>query len=528
MAESRYYADGDSIVESMRLNCKLYLSDLCRGVMEEAVEAVKRRKTAEITDITQYWISVCALAVYLRTEKDKSKIKRSNEYRRYIQQFLSIIGLSNGHVGVGIIAEYLNDLVVSGKFVFTDGTTPDCYHALVEEYNKAINIGKQDQTVSAFLAEFKSNSNKMFTVTNEMVAKRHDRLDKYVLTRYNADCLSYDGPISQNMMIGILMSLRFETIMDILLGGCALMTRNEGGLDPEQFNGFIHSMDGPQKREDGNRHDPMTLEEIEECQGRRSGARNYITHNLTSILTALVKSVGQNHSEGSPNQFVVELLNLNIRVLDNMQEHHEANIDFIQEHLNNLFTLNASLFEEIFKAGFAVLFRSIITSLQFTGFDALWVPLNNLALNNAAYAKIQALKMAEETGTEEQIMSLRARKAADEINIDSWYHMLSGIIHSQGENRFFNTNKHECQNLIRFEILNLCFIFLMDGAAEHQARHYYRANPKIIPTDTQIRGNGQALFDTANAPAALFRSSGQDLLESIEGLVDRLCKITMM
>ena len=139
------------------------------------------------------------------------------------------------------------------------------------------------------------------------------------------------------------------------------------------------------------------------------------------------------------------------------------------------------------------------------------------------------VKTEPEIGTEAEKESLRARKAANEINIDSWYHMLSGIIHSHGENRFFNkSNDIKYKNLIRFEILNLCFIFLMDGAADHQAQHYYRANPKIIPTDLPIRGNGEALFDTANPPPAVFRSSGQDLLESIEGLVDRLCKLTMM
>ena len=527
MAESRCYADGDSIIESMRLNCKLYLSDLCCGVMEEEAP-VKRPRIANKSDITLYWNSLCSLAVYFNSGIDKSNIRESPQYIEYKTQFLSITLRSMGHVGVGIIASFLHDLLMSGSFRYTNDMIPDCYKALVEEYTKAIDLEIQNLTVSEFFTEFKENSKTMFTVTNDMVANRHAK-DEYVLTRYNADCVSYSGPISKNMMIGILMSLRFGTISDILLGGCALMTRNTPGIDSEQLNGFIHSMDGPRKRDGGSRHDPMTHAEIEECQTRRLNARDYITQNLAGILTTLVQSVGQTHSDAAPNQFVKELQDLNIRVLDNTQTYEQANIDEIQVHLNNLYDLDKDLFEEIFKAGFAVFFRSIITSLRFTGFDALWAPLSDLALNKAANEKIQAPRVQNETGTPAEILSLRFRKDTHEINIDSWYNMLSGIIHSHGDNRFFNKgNKTQYENLIRFEILNLCFIFLMDGAADHQAQHYYRANPKIIPTDLPIRGNGEALFDTANPPPAVFRSSGQDLLESIEGLVDRLCKLTMM
>ncbi len=333
------------------------------------------------------------------------------------------------------------------------------------------------------LDEFKKNTRTGFVVNKLLIG--NDPFDQWARTRYARECKTYNDPISKNVMVGFLVTLSTaQAINEVLIGGCVLMLRYRDAR-PRELEDFIHCLDGPiimggVRQNHLPRDDPMTVDEIARRKTQRNAGIVYITKNKEKLWDDLFR--------------LNRLSEKNSKILlDSFTEISEIaaagdGLSRVIQLIGNIYDAESSMFEKIFMAGFTLFFRGIITSLKYNGFDATFVGLGFQNINSAVYDKIKLVIDKNIPFHEQQIRSPGPagrmiysgemnEKLKYKADIDSWYNMLSSLVHSyERTHRLFNPDTDAILiSLKRYEILNLCFVLLV--SSEVQSGQYYISNP---------------------------------------------------
>ena len=262
----------------------------------------------------------------------------------------------------------------------------------------------------------------------------------------------------------------------------------------------------------------MTPEETETRKQQRANAMGYIKDQGPGLWRRMFEHYRLDQEK---TKIFVE----NFTSISRIAETGEmGGLGTVLDCIDTLFACDSLMFEKIFMAGLTLLFRGIITSLKYSGFDATFLRLGLDNINAAVYNKIKlvidnnisAADRVVDLGGGKTIISPEALEQSNYVvAVDSWYNMLSGLVHSYDntERFFYIGNNRETIALKRYEILNLCFVLL--ASSESRSTEYYRANPMRIANDPEFMGILPAVRFSCNA------------LELLDRLVDRLYILTL-